>query len=91
MDKKLLTIQALEKGKMYDMVDNPHPNYLLYFVDEEGALHHYDTVMKCDGKSSITYNKMLKTRFYEAPIRDYGKEASTYGSEKFRLLFGQVG
>lgn len=90
MEKQLLKIQELEVGKMYDMVDNPHPNYLLYFVDDEGALYQYDTVVKCDGKSLIRYNQALGLRFYEAPLQNLGKESFDNGSEKFRLLFGEV-
>lgn len=65
MAKKLLKISELEVGKMYDMVDNPHPNYLLYFVNEEGLFCSYDTVVRVKGISSITYNKSLTTRLYE--------------------------
>jgi hypothetical protein len=65
MDKKLLKIHELESGKLYDMVNNPHPNYLLYFVDEEGFFYQRDTVVKTEGKSFLRYNDAIKMEFYE--------------------------
>jgi hypothetical protein len=64
-DIELLKIQELQLGRMYDMVDNPHPDYLLYYVDEEGLFCKKDTVMNVKGRCSRSYNEMLETRFYE--------------------------
>lgn len=65
MAKKLLKIHELEAGKLYDMVNNPFPDYLLYFVDNEGLFYQRDLVVKTEGKSSLKYNDSLRLEFYE--------------------------
>lgn len=61
----LLKIQDLKPGIKYDMINNPHPNYLLYFVNEEGKLFSYDTVVKVEGVSSMTYNDVIHAKFFD--------------------------
>jgi hypothetical protein len=65
MDKNLLKIHELESGKLYDMVDNPYPNHILYYVDEEGCYCHKDLIVKTQGRRMLQYNEALKLRFYE--------------------------
>lgn len=65
MTKKLLNVHELEAGKLYDMVDNPYPGYLLYYVDEEGSFCHKDLVVITEGKSVVRYNEIIKRQFYE--------------------------
>lgn len=65
MDKKLLKINELEPGKLYDMVNNPFPNHLLYYVDEDGFYYQKDLIEKTQGKSMIRYNEAMRLRFYE--------------------------
>lgn len=62
---KLLKINELKTGKLYDMVNNPNANYLLYFVDNEGNLCYKDAVVKGEGKGDFNYNTVIKTDFYE--------------------------
>lgn len=65
MDKKLLKINELEPGKLYDMVNNPFPNHLLYYVDEDGFYYQKDLIEKTQGKKAIRYNEAIQLRFYE--------------------------
>ena len=65
MDKNLLKIHELEPGKLYDMVNNPYPNHILYYVDEEGFYCHKDLIVKNQGKRMIQYNEAIQLRFYE--------------------------
>ncbi|WP_422661609.1 hypothetical protein ACK8P5_26160 (plasmid) [Paenibacillus sp. EC2-1] len=62
---KLLKINELQPGKMYDMINNPMANYLLYFVDDQGNLWRRDTVVKVEGMERLEYNEAIKADFYE--------------------------
>ena len=61
-----LKIHELVIGKIYDIVDNPFPNHILYFVDNEGFLYVKDTIVKCEHLALHDYNKVLKMVFIEA-------------------------
>jgi hypothetical protein len=65
MDKKLLKVYELEAGKIYDMVNNPYPDHILYYVDEEGGFCQKDLIVVTQGKRSVRYNEVIKHRFYE--------------------------
>lgn len=70
MSRKLLSIKELIPNKMYDMIDNPYPNYLLYYVDDKGQLCSYDTVVKVKGISSMSYNEVICCEFYDPSIKN---------------------
>lgn len=65
MSKPLLSIHELEPGKLYDMVGNPYPNHILYYVDKDGNYCHKDLIVKTHGKRFARYNEIIKDRFYE--------------------------
>lgn len=65
MSKKILKIHELEPGKLYDMIDNPYPDHILYYVDEDGNYCHKDLIVKTQGKRMIQYNEAIKKQFYQ--------------------------
>lgn len=65
MDIPLLKIHELKPGKLYDMVNNPFPDHILYYIDEEGNYCHKDLIVKTQGKRHVAYNDALKLRFFE--------------------------
>lgn len=61
-----LKIHELVAGKIYDIVDNPFPNHIFYFVDDAGFLYVKDRIVKCEYLSPREYNKVMKMVFIEA-------------------------
>lgn len=65
MNKKIFKINELEPGKLYDMVNNPYPDHILYFVDDEGFFWNKDLIVKTQSKSIDRYNDTINLEFYE--------------------------
>lgn len=75
MNKEYLKINELEVGVVYDIVNNPFPNHIYYFIDEEGNLCNIDDIVKCIGKvgNYKSYNEVIKMNFVVASSQNYFK------------------
>jgi len=63
--KKQLKINNLKVGVLYDILDNPFPNHIYYFVDNEGFLYVKDIIVNCNHLEHKNYNDVIKMVFIE--------------------------